>query len=79
MYISSEEDHGIKMREAKNIQEEDENQLVGLLVQTVRGARKQRKKRNVTRDLLHPMKQKVIEYVLLIFIILTPSSLNVFV
>ena len=57
------------MREAKNIQEEDEDQLVGLLVQTVRGARKQRKKRNVTRDLLHLMKQKVIEYILLIFII----------
>ena len=57
------------MREVKNIQEEDEDQLVGLLVQTVRGARKQRKKRNVTRDLLHLMKQKVIEYILLIFII----------
>ena len=66
------------MREAKNIQEEDEDQLVGLLVQTVRGARKQRKKRNVTRDLLHLMKQKVIEYILLIFIILTPSSPNVY-
>ena len=66
------------MREAKNIQKEDEDQLVGLLVQTVRGARKQRKKRNVTRDLLHLMKQKVIEYILLIFIILTPSSPNVY-